>query len=295
MAEAKQLKALRITSKHGTEVQWAALETPYIPNSGEIIVFDADFNFTEPRIKVGDGVSSAIELPFVSASEIYIGTEQPADDSSYKIFIKTDEDYITEETPADEPTTTVSLTCITLSPESAVQGELSEADFTTLTTDDTAYICLNGEYYYLSDNNHTQGVRSYTHNGWNGKANQDKSINITLNTKAWTLAVGNNKYYRHYIQLTADGDKTLFYDFSSTQETAYTATSLPVMPDASTSQFTLLTSGYYSNVNGQVYRDSDNNLKVIAHGIYTTNGTSITYLSLTGSAAMFVKDEVVEM
>ena len=39
MADAKQLRALKITSKHGTEAQWAALETPYIPNSGEIIVF----------------------------------------------------------------------------------------------------------------------------------------------------------------------------------------------------------------------------------------------------------------
>lgn len=78
MADAKQLRALKITSKHGTEAQWAALEPPYIPNSGEIIVFDADSNFIEPRIKVGDGVSSATELPFVGASEIYIGTKQPA-------------------------------------------------------------------------------------------------------------------------------------------------------------------------------------------------------------------------
>lgn len=205
MAEAKQLKALRITSKHGTEAQWKALETPYIPNSGEIIVFDADSNFTEPRIKVGDGVSSAIELPFVSASEIYIGTEQPVDDSSYKIFIKTDEDYGAEQT-------------------SEVQ-----------------------------------------------------------------------KTYRHYIQLKLVTNEFFFYDFSSNKEVAYTKETLPVMPDNAAAHFTYSVSNHLSSVNGQVYRDTDNILKIIAHGLYTEDGTTVKYLERMGTEISELTDDVVEL
>lgn len=205
MAEAKQLKALRITSKHGTEAQWTALKTPYIPNSGEIIVFDADFNFTEPRIKVGDGSSSATELPFVSASEIYIGTEPPADDSSYKIFIKTDEDYITEETP------------------------------------------------------------------------------------------GVQKTYRHYIHLTLVTNEHFFYDFSSSKEVAYTKETLPAMPDNAAAHFTYSASTHLSSVNGQVYRDTDNVLKIIAHGLYTEDGTTVKYLEHMGTEISELTDDVVEL
>lgn len=33
-------------------------------------------------------------------------------------------------------------------------------------------------------------------------------------------------------------------------------------------------------------------LKVIAHGMYTSNGTSMSYLQLAGAAATFIKDTV---
>lgn len=79
---------------------------------------------------------------------------------------------------------------IEISPMTAVNGNLSDDDFTNLTEHDDVYIKLNNEYYYLADSGHTPGIRSYTHNGWNGNQAQDKSINITLETKAWTLAIG---------------------------------------------------------------------------------------------------------
>lgn len=177
----------------------------------------------------------------------------------------------------------------------ATSGTISEDYWDNITADGIIGIKFNNEYYLTSDDEHTPGVKSFTHIGWNGSANQTKSINITLETKAWTLKVGYSKYYRHYIQLTVDGDKSIYYDFPSSHSTAYTGTTLPAQPDSSTSQFTLLTGGYYSSVNGQIYRDSEGTLKAIVHGLYTTNGTTVSYLSLLGVAASFVKDDVVEV
>lgn len=184
---------------------------------------------------------------------------------------------------------------VELTPDSATNGNLSDEDFENLTSHDDVYIKLNKEYYRLSDNEHTPGIRSYTHNGWNGDAPQDKSINITISTKAWTLAIGKTKYYRHYIQLNVDGDKAIYYDFSSTQSEAYTADTLPSMPDDIITAFQIVVNHYYSSISGLVYRDSEGVLKVIAHGMYTDNGTSMTYLELTGKEATFIKDVVKNM
>lgn len=180
---------------------------------------------------------------------------------------------------------------VEINPSSATNGNLSDDDFENLTEHDDVYIILNNEYYYKADNGHTPGILSYTHTGWNGNAPQDKSINITLATKAWTLVIGQTRYYRHYICLEADG-KTLYYDFSSTQSTAYTVSTLPAMPDDIITAIQVVAGGYYSSVSGLVYRNGQGELKVIAHGMYTSNGTSMSYLQLAGAAATFVKDTV---
>lgn len=183
---------------------------------------------------------------------------------------------------------------VVLMPDSATNGILSDDDYDNLIDHDDVRIKLNNEYYICMDDGHTKGIRSYVHDGWNGNSNQVKSINITLATKSWTLAIGKNKYYRHYIQLEVDG-KALYYDFSSTHETAFTSETLPTMPDDIITAFQIVANGYYSSVSGLIYRNSENELKAIIHGMFTTNGTSMTYLQLAGVNATFVKDTVKEL
>ena len=36
----------------------------FIPNAGEIIVYDADENYSYERFKIGDGKTKLIDLPF---------------------------------------------------------------------------------------------------------------------------------------------------------------------------------------------------------------------------------------
>lgn len=103
---------------------------------------------------------------------------------------------------------------VTLSnPSTATNGTLTELELSTLLASNLNFIIFNNEIYYLADKGHTEGIVSYTHNGWNGAAIQNKSINITLSTRAWTLVTGSTdiKAFIHniYIKGTDDGGNTV--------------------------------------------------------------------------------------
>ena len=65
------------------------------------------------------------------------------------------------------------------------------------------------------------------------------------------------------------------------------------MPDDIITAIQVVTNGYYSSVSGLVYRNSENTLKIIVHGMYTTDGTNMTYLQLTGVDATFISDTII--
>ena len=48
--------------KHETEADW--LQSAYIPEQGEIVVYDADATHTKARQKIGDGIKTVKDLPF---------------------------------------------------------------------------------------------------------------------------------------------------------------------------------------------------------------------------------------
>lgn len=179
--------------------------------------------------------------------------------------------------------------------QEATSGTIKDDAWGNMIADEVICLKLNNEYYLTSDDEHTPGVKSFTHVGWNGNANQMKSINITKSTKAWALKIGYSKYYRHYIKATLSDSKILYYDFSSTQSAKYTLATLPVQPDDSHSQFTLLVGGYYSTINGQIYRDGVGTAKAILNGLYTTNGSTVAYLMQTGTEITEIVDDVKDM
>ena len=73
---------------------------------------------------------------------------------------------------------------------SATSGTFTDVEWSTLQVNDNNYILFNNEIYRLVDKGHTTGIWSYSHTGWDGTAMQDKSINVTVSTGAWTLVVG---------------------------------------------------------------------------------------------------------
>ena len=53
----------RISQLHKTEGQWAVL-TDFVPMKGEFIIFDPDMQHKYARLKIGDGITKLIDLPF---------------------------------------------------------------------------------------------------------------------------------------------------------------------------------------------------------------------------------------
>lgn len=54
----------RIQHKHDIEANWVKAIN-FIPKQAELVIYDPDTTYTFPRIKVGDGVKTINELPFV--------------------------------------------------------------------------------------------------------------------------------------------------------------------------------------------------------------------------------------
>lgn len=57
----------RMIQKHATEEEWNS--SSMVPNLAEIIVYDPDVNHKYSRFKIGDGVRTAIDLPFFDKGE----------------------------------------------------------------------------------------------------------------------------------------------------------------------------------------------------------------------------------
>ena len=63
MADNKEFFS-RIVHKHDTEANWNNT-TNFIPLQGEIIIYDIDANHDYNRVKIGDGTTNVINLPFI--------------------------------------------------------------------------------------------------------------------------------------------------------------------------------------------------------------------------------------
>lgn len=59
----------RIISTHDVEEIWNT-RTAFIPKKGEIIVYDPDAKHPYSRFKIGDGLTTLLELPFTISSGI---------------------------------------------------------------------------------------------------------------------------------------------------------------------------------------------------------------------------------
>ena len=53
----------RVIQKHDTAENWSKAVS-FIPKKGEIIIYDADSNNPQPRMKIGNGTTTVINLPF---------------------------------------------------------------------------------------------------------------------------------------------------------------------------------------------------------------------------------------
>ena len=66
MGEEKRLKG-KIIFKHETEADWAM--SNYIPQNGELVLYDPDEKHEGTRLKRGDGINYVKDLPFITSTE----------------------------------------------------------------------------------------------------------------------------------------------------------------------------------------------------------------------------------
>ena len=59
----------RIQMKNDVEANWNQA-TNFIPKKGEIIVYSPDINHNYSRLKIGDGSTTVINLPFIDSATI---------------------------------------------------------------------------------------------------------------------------------------------------------------------------------------------------------------------------------
>ena len=71
----------RIVQKHDIESNWNLVS--FIPKQGELIIYDADENYNYERLKIGDGVTDAANLPFVNDIQIPTKVSQLENDSNF--------------------------------------------------------------------------------------------------------------------------------------------------------------------------------------------------------------------
>ena len=77
-------------------------------------------------------------------------------------------------------------------PSTATSGTFTTAEWAKLQANKNNYILFNNEIYRLADTGHegTTDIWSYVHNGWDGSATMDKSINVTVSNGSWVLVQG---------------------------------------------------------------------------------------------------------
>lgn len=53
----------RVSHLHKTESEWQKLGS-WVPNAGELVVYDSDSKYSYARLKLGDGSTELSKLPF---------------------------------------------------------------------------------------------------------------------------------------------------------------------------------------------------------------------------------------
>ena len=61
---AKEIKCRQI-QKHDIQANWDAQKS-FVPKQGEIIIYDIDNNYNYQRVKIGDGITTVVNLPFAT-------------------------------------------------------------------------------------------------------------------------------------------------------------------------------------------------------------------------------------
>lgn len=232
-----------------------------------------------------------------------IAANQPTAEKLHEVIKGTS--TVTVDLSEDQQTLNVALDksqevqYVELTPSTATNDTLTEAQWTTLQLNKENCITLNNEIYRLADNQHTTGIVSYVHTGWDGTAMKDKSINITVSTRAWTLVAGTQpsggKLYNHaiYYSLTDTnlGYTTIYINIITSSSTPFTKPS----------EFTGLISRKVATIMSQgfagtaVVNTAGSIIEIHGGGTKLSDPNAYATINLTLDSSIFRTDTVTEL
>lgn len=151
------------------------------------------------------------EFNALDKTAVPVGTEINIVDQIQKEDLSTDlQNAVTsaENLPAQVQVLNISA------PTGATNGTFTTAEFNALQASDGVSIMFNHEKYYLNDNGHIAGYKTYTHVGYENNMTIIKAITVTISTKSWVLNVTNVAMASdiptwHVNELPADTTKVL--------------------------------------------------------------------------------------
>lgn len=113
----------RIKNKHATEVEWNSY-VDFIPLEGEFIIYDIDNTHDYTRIKIGDGKTTVVNLPFHVATKddiknVYNDLNDVSDNVAY---INTEDDETITDVETGDIVNAVLYTKQTLTEEQKTQA-----------------------------------------------------------------------------------------------------------------------------------------------------------------------------
>lgn len=120
----------RIVHKHDTELNWNSVD--FTPKQGEIIIYDIDENYNYERMKIGDGITKVVSLPFI-------------EDNVKNLFKSLNSDRALRFYCIEDVTIVVNGVSTTYPANSNVEVKFLDTDvFEIIPTSDNSILVLNG-------------------------------------------------------------------------------------------------------------------------------------------------------
>jgi len=158
----------RVQFKTDTETNWdlaGAADTPFVPLTGEVIVYAPDYLHDYARLKIGNGEDTVTDLPFIDAGTIngldveivrkYSYTLFPIPGSVNKLYLETStrKIYYYDNSLGYLPLSEASFSLTTAS--GSIINSWSSGNATSITKSNHKLIIRNGTSPSLSYNNQT--------------------------------------------------------------------------------------------------------------------------------------------
>ncbi len=264
----------RIVNKHDTEANWS--KSSFVPLKGEIVVFDIDNTYSYERFKIGDGITSVNNLPFVGADKVDKVSGKQLSTNDYTTAEKNKLAGI-----AEGANKTVVDSALSSSSTNPVQNKVVSAAISNLNTlvgDTSVSEQITTAVSTKADASHMHDNRYYT----------ETEIDSKLSGKSDTSHTHSSYVNQNAFSNIKVGNTTVAADTATDTVTLVAGNNVTLTPDATNDQITIAaTDTVYTHPSSGVTAGTYKSVTVNAQGHVTagSNPTTLSGYGITDAAA----------